>query len=98
MDKQQHLLACVAEEAGEIAQVCGKALRFGLLSDYTGTTNEKLLLKEVMDLLAVLEMMVAAGVLNSDAISAEDCTKHTDAKKAKVEKYMECARAQGILT
>lgn len=35
--KLDHLLACAGEECGEVQQVVGKALRFGIWSGPSGT-------------------------------------------------------------
>ena len=56
---QSHILACVGEECGEIQQIVGKSLRFGIL-DYhpkTGEQNWSELKKEVHDLVAVYQML-----------------------------------------
>lgn len=55
----QERVAMLAEEAGEIVQVCGKILRHGLLSHHpvTKETNRDLLLRELTDLMAVMQAM-----------------------------------------
>lgn len=103
MIREDHLLLIVEEEAGEIAQAslrvaqaASKALRFGLDDGYPGTdrTNREDLVKEVNDLLGTLELLQEQGVelpglFDRGAI---------DAKKAKVERYLNYSRAQGRLT
>lgn len=96
MNKQEHLLTCLAEEAGEIVQAVGKALRFGLKDGYPGTdrTNEKDIQTECNHLIAVMEMLIDSGVgTPCIAMRGRDITK----KKEKVIKYMEHAKQQGAL-
>lgn len=52
-------LGMLAEEAAEIAQMCGKILRFGYESTHPdgGPTNRDLLVGEIQDLMAVLTLM-----------------------------------------
>lgn len=58
---QAERIAMLAEEAGEIVQMCGKILRHGLDSyhpmDADKTPNRELLRRELMDLDAVKSMM-----------------------------------------
>lgn len=58
-------LAMLAEEAGEIVQAVGKVLRHGYSSTHPdgGPDNRVLLHKEVSDLLAIAQTMVATGDL-----------------------------------
>lgn len=81
-----HLVACVAEEAGEIAQAAGKILRFGLFDRHPkrgNIDNLTLLVKEVNDLLACMEMLDEMG-LNCDLA----CSGMINAKKERVEEYI----------
>lgn len=57
MEIKDHLLACIGEEAGEVQQAVGKALRFGLLDKNPNTTSTNWvdLRKEIHDLVAVFE-------------------------------------------
>jgi len=80
-----HLLACVGEECGEVQQVVGKSLRFGI-HDYhpkTGEENWLRLTEEVGDLLAVYEMLA-----NHLGFSGELDKAHIRQKKKKVVKHM----------
>ena len=56
-----HLLACLEEEAGEIAQVVGKGLRFGLddANPKTNVLNRDLLKAEVHDVIAIWQLLCA---------------------------------------
>lgn len=55
----KHLLACVGEECGEVQQLVGKSLRFGVLDCHpkTDAQNWGRLKEEVADVIAVYEML-----------------------------------------
>lgn len=93
MNRTEHLLTVMAEECAEVAQRCSKALRFGLDEVQPGQplTNEARIWQEMCDLIAVSEMLMAitgSGGINRAA---------ADAKKAKVEKFLEYSRECGTL-
>ena len=91
LNKNEHLLACLSEEAGEISQIVGKILRFGLFSEYKGESNLDRLSCEINDLLAVMEMLIDAGVditVDKQLIAM---------KKARVEEYMVYSKDCGTL-
>jgi len=92
--KLDHLVACVGEECGEVQQVVGKTLRFGILdtNPKTKSTNWVELRKEIHDLVAVYEMLCD----EFDRVSDLDRTLIAR-KKKRVQKYMEYAREQGQL-
>lgn len=60
----QYLLAKLAEEAAELAQIALKAQQFGLSSTHptTGYTNLQLIEFEFNDILGVLRLMEEEGV------------------------------------
>lgn len=71
MNRKEHLVTCVAEEANEIAiaahnisHAAHKALRFGLNSNYMTpkVTNLDDIVREVNDLIGTLELLQEAGV------------------------------------
>ncbi len=77
---EAELLACLAEECGEVMQVIGKVLRHGY-DDYspydeTKTTNRRNLEKELGDLAAVKARMINAGALDSGQIDVARRAKH----------------------
>ena len=103
MDRKEHLLTCVAEEGGEVAQVAlslsqaaHKALRFGPDDGYPGTerTNRSDLVREVNDLIGVLEAMQEEGVELPGLYDRATIEQ----KKAKVRKWMDHAIDLGTLT
>ena len=94
MNRTEHLLACLAEEANEVAQRAMKAQRFGLDEIQPGQSlsNFERLFAEFTDLTAVMGML-------------QDETNHralvkpldVDAKQAKVRQYINYAESQGAL-
>lgn len=100
MNKQEHFLVCLAEEAGEIALAVGqashKALRFGLDDGYPGTgrTNRGDIVQEVNDLMGVLELMQENGMELTGLFDRAAI----DAKKEKVRKWMKYAEERGCLS
>lgn len=97
MNKKEHLLACVAEEAGEIARAAGKCLRFGVFDTEPGKSmyNLDAVLSELCELEAVVEMLLAE---HQYAIFTPDAWARIKAhKKERVLKYMERARLTGAL-
>ena len=61
-ERVDHLLACLGEECGEVQQVVGKALRFGI-NDYspkdpTNTQNIVLIEQEVNDIVTIFIMLM----------------------------------------
>lgn len=92
-----HLLSCLGEEGAEISQCCSKINRFGLhdvnILKPAGENNVQRLVAELNDLLAVVDMLVADGVIpplwNDDAAKLR--------KMAKVRRFMRYARKKGTL-
>ena len=89
MNKQEHLLSTLAEEAAELAQRATKALRFGLddIEEGQTLTARVRLAGELADLIAMVEM---CGIPMPD-------NRDIEAKKIKVEKYLEYSRTVGTL-
>ncbi len=93
MTRLEHLLIILAEECSEVAQRASKALRFGLdeVQPRQGLSNEQRLWQELSDLVAVSEMLLAErgqGGVDPAAVQA---------KKAKVERFLEYSRQCGTL-
>lgn len=89
MNSTEHLLTKLMEECAEVAQEASKASLFGMDEVMPGQplTNRSRILKELNDLWAVCEML-SLTVVDRDAV---------EAKKEKVERYMEYARSIGTL-
>jgi hypothetical protein len=96
MNRQEHLLSIVAEECTEIGQRASKALRFGMTEIQEGQIydNAERILHEVSDLLGALEL--AYGFRVDDMFG--EMRPRINAKKEKVEKFLEYSRKIGTLT
>jgi len=104
MNKTEHILTCLAEECGEVAKECHKALRFGLDDQVTldpsgprgteGPTNRDKIVTEFIDLLGVYQMAVEEGILPDIFCSSPSFTvKGLMAAKAdRVRAYMKYAQ------
>ncbi|MGH8569411.1 MAG: hypothetical protein ACREXU_15740 [Gammaproteobacteria bacterium] len=94
MNRTEHLLACLAEEAAEVAQAANKALRFGLAHEHPkiGMSNARHLAVEINDLLAVAALLEDCGALLPISMVGG-----IEAKRAKVMRYMEVAEQLGAL-
>lgn len=96
MNSTEHLLTCLAEEAGEVVQAVCKALRFGTANTDTysdGTTNIEAIIRELNDLFAVVEMLRDEGVLPTLILDGEDM----DEKQRRVRDMMLIATIRGTL-
>jgi hypothetical protein len=95
MKRLDHLLTITGEEAVEVAQRASKALRFGLDEVQPGQplSNRERLIVEINDLLAMVEMLEAEGV----DMSAVGDDAALEAKKLKVENFLELSRFYGRL-
>lgn len=97
MNKQEHLLVCLAEECAEVTHVVSKILRFGLENRHPKRpelgTNRERLTAELTDVTAIIEMVQKMGLLTEEGISWNELDK----KREKVEKYMDIARSCGTL-
>jgi hypothetical protein len=89
MNRLEHLLATLGEEAAEIVQEAHKCQRFGIHNHFEGRPNGDYLLTEVVQLLTVLEMVLEEAGFIPDETFDED--KVADEKRQKVEKFMHLA-------
>lgn len=99
MTRTEYLLTCMAEECNEVAQRASKALRFGLHEVQPGQelTNAARIIQEWVDLVAVVEFMLAdEGILNLKSF-AGNFDSMILAKKEKVEKFMAYSKELGTL-
>lgn len=97
MNKIEYLLTCAAEEGGEISQAAAKCARFGL--DDTHPKNEnvpniKLFIKEVNDLLGVVELLQECEIPELLELGNR---KDIEAKKEKVRHWMGYSRMMECL-
>ncbi len=95
MDRIEHLFTILGEEGAEITQRTSKVNRFGIKEVQPGQekTNAQRVVEEYADVLAVAEMLQDEGVIELTGIG-----KLMDAKKIKVEKFLEYSAKQGTLT
>lgn len=84
-ESELELLACLAEECGEVIHIVGKILRHGYDSYHpdTGDNNRELLHKEVGDVLAIVDLMDRVGNLNKYNIAY-----HKSNKLCKIGEYI----------
>lgn len=95
MNKTEHLLACLAEEAGEIVQAVGKAQRFGLYGyhpELMAAENVRQLCVEIGDLLGVVDMVRHWPGWDNTLLE-----KARREKPDKVRRYMQVAIEAGTL-
>lgn len=94
MNRIEHLLTNLGEECAEVAQRASKAARFGVMEVQPGQdmNNARRIMNEIEDMIGVVEMLQAEGVL------PQPDRGRINAKKDKVEKYLTYARACGTLS
>ncbi len=66
MNKEEHLLTILAEECSEVQKEVSKSLRFGLdncAPSNPYVTNRELIVKEYIQIKAIIEMLVERGIL-----------------------------------
>lgn len=88
MTRKEMLLVQLMEEAAEIVQGVSKCLRFGTNHQWPALekTAEYRLMSELIDLSTLVEMCREEGVIGP---TPADFEERMDAKRAKVNKYMQ---------
>jgi hypothetical protein len=97
MNEKEHLLTILIEEMAEAQVSICKSLRFGLDDGYPGsdTTNEEDLMKELVEVCAVLEMLITKCYV---APASQHVTEEImESKKRRVIEYMDYAKERGTL-
>lgn len=96
MNKREHLFQCLQEECNETAQQASKVNRFGLtnIQPASGKFNLELLIVELTDIYAILELLEEDGVPILAHINGRDMV---DAKKKKVLDHIKLARKLGTV-
>lgn len=95
MNREEHLLTIVMEEAAEVAKAAAKALRFGLGNiSPEGRTNAEAIVEEMIDLKAVMQMLQYGGSLPL----AQNMPRKLVAKTQKIEKFLLVSKEKGRLT
>jgi len=94
MTRSDHLLVILAEECAEVAQRVSKALRFGLQEVQEGQelTNAERITQELNDFHAAYAMLCEDGTIPIIDLAA------SDAKRLKVEKFLDYSKRMGRLT
>jgi NTP pyrophosphatase (non-canonical NTP hydrolase) len=77
-EREREILLILQEESAEVIQAVSKVFRFGWDSEWDGQTNREHLEEEVGDYLAMVQIMVDTGMLDTFAIDT--------AKQNKIEK------------
>ena len=77
-EREREILLILQEESAEVIQAVSKVFRFGWDSEWDGQTNREHLEEEVGDFLAMIQIMVDTGTINTFAIDT--------AKRNKIEK------------
>jgi len=99
MNTQDYYLLKIIEEASEVQQIVSKCMRFGL-EDYhpkrENISNVELLIDEILDLYAVLEICVEEEIL-PEKINL-DVEKAIKEKKEKIQKYLQVSKDLGMIT
>lgn len=93
MNKREHLFTILQEECAEVIQCVSKIKRFGLSNTQpsSGLLNLQILVNEINDLYATVEMLQEDGVP-----IPYDPTKVGN-KKGKVKHFLEVSRKEGTL-
>lgn len=86
-DVQREVMLIAQEECAEVTQAISKVFRFGLDASHNEQTNKQRLTEEVGDLLCMIELMMAKGLM--------DPMEVLDAKKNKYEKLTKWSNING---
>jgi len=78
--EKQILLIC-QEECAEVTQAISKVFRFGYDSVYNDRTNQQRLTEEVGDLLAMIDLMFEAGIIDESSTKMASTQKKIKLKK-----------------
>ncbi len=98
MTSEENLLLTAMEECSEVSQAISKCLRFGMGGKRrpSSETNEKHVITEYYQLMAVMEMLFDNGIIHT--ISREERMEIKEKKKAKVLAYQEKSREAGLIS
>jgi NTP pyrophosphatase (non-canonical NTP hydrolase) len=79
------VMGILTEECAEVIQAISKIYRFGPDSEWEGVTNKQALVRELGDVLAVIEVLITETDIN---INAQDIEDALEAKKKKLDIYL----------
>lgn len=94
--REQMILACIAEEAAEVAQMAIKNFRFGPSEVFPGQeqTNAERFAEEVCDLLTLIDMVPELN----EAMGNIDPVAWARKKRAKFNNYAAYSASLGLMT
>lgn len=98
MTKSENLLLTLMEECAEVQQAVSKVLRFGHDNYHPSDprrTNEKDVLTEYYQLVAMMEMLTDEGILRQ--LSDSEIDEIKSAKKQHVGRYQSVSRMLGCI-
>lgn len=78
-------MAVLQEECAEVIQAVSKINRFGMDSEWQGTTNKQSLVTEIGDVLAIIYVLMEQTDIN---ITEEDIEIAVEAKLKKLEVFL----------
>ena len=93
MTKQQYFLLALMEECNELAQVCSKAIRFGLddFYDKHGKSNYELMVDELNDIVGVI------SALQEEGVPIASIAERIELKVMKLERWDEYSKTKGCV-
>lgn len=74
-DKLDEILLITQEECAEVTQAISKIFRFGFLASHNDKTNRQHLEEELGDLMAMIELLYAEGVIDEAAVHKASVAK-----------------------
>lgn len=73
--KLPEILTILQEECAEVIQASTKIQRFGLSSEWNGSTTLESLEKELGDLLCMIDLLLLAGIIDQDKLDLNKSKK-----------------------
>lgn len=97
MNRREHILSAISEEAGEVVQAVGKCLRFGMIDENPNNgyvSNGDQLIQEVNDLIALVELLGEYHYFDTSKLGLPSAIT---AKKEKYHKFSVYSKRLGFL-
>lgn len=92
MNKTEYLLTVLAEECTEVTHAVTKSLRFGLDDKWKDNpTNKQQISQEMADVMGTFFYLLQEGIIDPPEESL------VQAKKEKIDKFMQYSRERGTL-
>lgn len=81
-EKHEEILVITQEECAEVIQEISKCFRFGLDSMHkSGVKHREVLLQEVGDLLCMIDLLLAEGIVDQNGVEQAKFNKKEKLKK-----------------